>query len=146
MLSACLLLILGFMIAGNTMFTHTAHAATFVPGTTAITTYHTNNQRTGNNTTETTLTLSNVNSNQFGKRVTYPVDGQIYAQPLVLPNLTINGTAHNVVFVATEHDSVYAFDTDQTSAVAPLWKTSFLTSSNVTTVPADDLYTRYSSS
>ena len=64
--------------------------------------------------------------NQFGKRVQYPVDGQVYAEPLFLPNLTINGAAHNVVFAATENDSVYAFDADATSALAPLWKASLL--------------------
>ena len=64
--------------------------------------------------------------NQFGKRVQYPVDGQVYAEPLFLPNLTISGAAHNVVFVATENDSVYAFDADATSAIAPLWKSSLL--------------------
>ena len=66
--------------------------------------------------------------NQFGKRVQYPVDGQVYAEPLFLPNLTINGAAHNVAFVATENDSVYAFDADATSAIAPLWKSSLLPS------------------
>ena len=82
--------------------------------------------RTGQYPNETILTTANVNAAQFGKRVSYPVDGQLYAQPLYLPNLSIGGSTHNVVFAATENDSVYAFDADQTSAVAPLWKTSLL--------------------
>ncbi|HEY7415395.1 MAG TPA: hypothetical protein VH593_09395, partial [Ktedonobacteraceae bacterium] len=76
-----------------------------------------------------------MNASQFGKRVTYPVDGQVYAQPLFVPNLTVNGASHNVVFVVTEHDSVYAFDADQTTASAPLWQTSFLTN-GATSVPS----------
>ncbi|HET8913744.1 MAG TPA: hypothetical protein VFN23_19885 [Ktedonobacteraceae bacterium] len=84
--------------------------------------------RTGEFSNETTLTTSNVNSTQFGKRVSYPVDGQVYAEPLYVPNLTINGVVHNVVIVATENDSIYAFDADQTSPGAPLWRKSFLKS------------------
>lgn len=110
---------------------------------TAVTTYHNDNLRTGQNLNETLLNTSNVTSSQFGKRVTYPVDGQVYGQPLYLPNVTINGSTHNVVYVTTENDSVYAFDADQRSAIAPLWKTSFLTSSNVVPVPSSDVFTRY---
>jgi hypothetical protein len=91
-----------------------------------VTTYRNDNARTGQYPNETILNTSNVNVSQFGKRVSYPVDGQVYAQPLYLPNLSIGGSVHNVVFAATENDSVYAFDADQTSAVAPLWKTSLL--------------------
>jgi Malectin domain/Fibronectin type III domain len=93
---------------------------------TAVTTFKNDVERDGSFSSETTLNESNVNVNQFGKRVQYSVDGQVYAEPLFLPNLTINGAAHNVVFVATENDSVYAFDADATSAVAPLWKASLL--------------------
>ena len=121
----------------------TSFATAAAPANTAVTTYHNDNLRTGQNPNETILTTGNVTSSQFGKRVTYPVDGQVYAQPLFLPNVTINGNAHNVVYVATENDSVYAFDADQTTAVAPLWKTSFLTSGSVTPVPAGDVFTRY---
>jgi hypothetical protein len=66
----------------------------------------------------------------------------VYAQPLFLPDVNINGRTYNVVFVATEHDSVYAFDADQTTAIAPLWKTSFL-NPTTTTVPSTDLFRRY---
>src|SRR5260370_28490284 len=100
-----------------------AHAAA---ASTAVTTYRNDNGRTGQYSTETVLNTSNVNQSQFGRRVYYPVDGQVYAQPLYVPNLTIGGSVHNVAFAATENDSVYAFDADATSAGAPLWKTSLL--------------------
>ncbi|GHO42324.1 hypothetical protein [Ktedonospora formicarum] len=104
----------------------------------AVLTYKGDTYRTGQYTNETILNKSNVNSSQFGKRVTYPVDGQVYAQPLFMPNLTINGDTHNVVIVVTEHDGVYAFDADQTTVTAPLWYTSFL-SSGITPVPSSDV-------
>lgn len=90
-------------------------------GAVSVLTYHNDDVRDGANTNETTLTLSNVNSQQFGKRYVFPVDGQVYAQPLYVPNLTINGSPHNTVFVATENDSVYAFDADGLSNTA-LWQ------------------------
>ncbi len=96
------------------------------PANTAVTTYKGDNGHTGDQTNETILNTSNVNSSSFGRKVSYPVDAQVYAQPLYVPNLTIGGSTHNVVFVETEHDSVYAFDADQTSATAPLWHTSFI--------------------
>ena len=91
------------------------------PGTVSIVTYHNDDVRDGVNQNETTLNSVNVNPQQFGKLADLPVDGQIYAQPLYLPNLTIGGVQHNVVFVATENDTVYAFDADGLSDSA-LWK------------------------
>jgi len=71
-----------------------------------------NNARTGLNDHETQLTPASVNSTSFGKLFSYTVDGYLYAQPLYISNLRINGVSHNVVFAATEKASVYAFDAD----------------------------------
>jgi len=104
----------------------------------SVWTQHNDNSRTGQNLHETILTPANVSS-QFGRLFTQPVDGQVYAQPLYLPHVRIpgNGT-HNVVYVATEHDSVYAFDAD-TPASTPLWQVSFIDPANgITTVPSHD--------
>jgi hypothetical protein len=101
---------------------------------TGMLTWHNDNQRDGQNFSETILTPSNVNSKTFGKLFSFPVDGQIYAQPLYVYNVTIpNLGVHNVVYVATENDSVYAFDADGL-VTTPLWQVSFL-STGVTAVP-----------
>ncbi|GCE13220.1 hypothetical protein KTT_30790 [Tengunoibacter tsumagoiensis] len=106
----------------------------------AVTTYHNDNLRTGQNLRETLLTTSNVNVHSFGRKVVYPVDGKVAAQPLYLPNVPIGGNTHNVVYVATENDSVYAFDSDATQAGAPLWQTSFIHPPTVTPVYASDIF------
>lgn len=99
---------------------------------TSILTQHYDNGRTGQNTGEVLLTATNVNSTTFGKLFSLPVDGYVFAQPLYVPALTIGGATHNVVFVATEHDSVYAFDAD--NGGAPLWQVSLILNGG-TTVP-----------
>jgi len=83
-----------------------------------------NNSRTGLNANETILRPANVNSTQFGRLFTLPVDGQLYAQPLYVAGVSFNGVTHNAVIVATENDSVYAFDAD--TAGNPLWKASLI--------------------
>ena len=108
-------------------------------GQVSVTTYQYNNQRTGVNGNETILTPSNVNATNFGKLFFQAVDGDIYAEPLYVPNVTINGAIHNVVYVATENDSVYAFDADSNTGgnAQPLWQTSFLPSG---ATPVSDNY------
>ena len=85
-----------------------------------VLTQHNDNSRTGANTNETILTTANVNQGQFGKVFTESVDGQVYAQPLYVSALSIAGGTHNVVYVCTEHNSVYAFDAN--TGGAPLWQ------------------------
>jgi fibronectin type 3 domain-containing protein len=100
-------------------------------------TVHNDNLRSGVNSSETVLTPANVNEGQFGKLSSYPVDGLAFASPLYVANVNIPGSGfHNVVYVATEHDSVYAFDADGSSG-NPLWKVSFL-QNGATTVPCGD--------
>ena len=105
---------------------------------TSVITWHYENERTSANTSETVLTPSNVNSAGFGKLTTLPVDGFVVGHPLYLPSVNVLGQGvHNVVYVATMHDSVYAFDADSANT-SPLWMTSILTYSpaGATSVPA----------
>ncbi len=114
----------------------TAFAQAAIP---SVVTYHNDPQRTGQNLDEKILTLANVNPTQFGKLFSYPVDGQLYTQPLYVPGVTIPGKGvHNVVYVTTESDSVYAFDADSAAVnPAPLWYVSFANPPKVVPVPAD---------
>ncbi len=97
-------------------------AATSTPPV-AVLTQHNDTSRTGAVLSETLLNTSNVNVSQFGKIFTRTVDGQIYAQPLYVPGVTIPGQGvHNVVYVATMHNSLYAFDADDPGAATPLWQ------------------------
>jgi hypothetical protein len=100
----------------------------------------------GQNTSETALNPTNVNKSSFGKLFSLPVDSTLYAQPLYVPGLKMSdGQVHNVVFVATENDSVYAFDADsnQGADAKPIWQISLLTAahgagSGATAVPDAD--------
>jgi hypothetical protein len=100
----------------------------------------------GQNTNETALTPANVNPNTFGKLFSLPVDSSVYAQPLYVPGLKMSdGLVHNVLFVATENDSVYAFDADSNGGAnaSPLWHVSLLTAAygagaGATAVPSGD--------
>ena len=124
--------------------------ATFVVPTTfaqtSVTTQHNDISRSGANPSETILTPANVNINSFGKLFSYSVDGWIYAQPLYVAGVTMGtgtpqaGSTHNVAFVVTQHNTVYAFDADSnTGANAnPLWQVS-LTPAGEKTVPNNDL-------
>ncbi len=90
----------------------------------SVLTQHNDIGRTGQNLSEKILNTSNVNAALFGKLFSLPVNGQIYAQPLYVPNITIAGKVHNVLIVATETDRVYAFDADTLGA--PLWNQSMV--------------------
>jgi hypothetical protein len=98
----------------------------------------------GANTQETALTPNTVNATNFGRLFNYAVDGYVYAQPLYVPNLAIAGGTHNVVFVATEHDSVYALDADNPTGGpngnGRYWQRSFINpGAGVTSVPQPDV-------
>src|ERR1700722_3386691 len=100
---------------------------------TNVSTYHNDNGRSGQNLTETILTPANVNSASFGKLFVITVDGKVDAQPLYLAQVSIpNKGTHNVLYVATEHGSVYGFDADSGSM---LWQVSMLAAGET---PSDD--------
>lgn len=107
-----------------------------------VLTYKYDGFRTGQNLQEATLTPDSVNPDRFGLLFVQPVDGYVYGQPLYMPGVAIPGKGiHNVVYIVTEHDSVYAFDAEDSIGrnAAPLWKVSFLDASRgVTTVPSED--------
>ncbi len=115
------------VVVTNAMGTATSNAAmltvTAAAAGTDVLTYKNDLNRSGQNSTESTLTLTNVTSSTFGLLRTLAVDGKVDAQPLYVSKLSVAGAVHNVVFAATEHDSVYAFDADTGTA---LWHVSLL--------------------
>jgi hypothetical protein len=106
----------------------------------SVLTAHNDLARTGQNLAETDLTPANVQSATFGRLTSYQVDGQIYTQPLYVPGLTLSdGNTYDVVIVATEHDSVFAFDAN---GGGQLWQVSFIDPANgITPVPSSELGT-----
>src|SRR5208337_1652232 len=93
------------------------------PAQVSVLTRNYNNQRTGASLSETVLNTSNVTAGQFGKLFSLPVDDQVYAGVLYVAGLQIGGTTHNVVYVATTNNTVYAFDADTLGP--PLWARNF---------------------
>ncbi len=126
-------------VTARTSTSQTASATVYVSNYAGTFTRHNDNFRTGVNSNETVLTRANVDFSQFGKQFSYPTDGISHASPLYVANVDIPGSGrHNVVYVATEHDSVYAFDADGRSTT-PLWHVSFINpTAGITTVPAVD--------
>jgi len=105
-----------------------------------VTTYHNDNYRSGANLNESILTTSNVSTQSFGKLQVFPVQGYVYAQPLYVPGVSVSGVLHDVVYIATEHDQVYAYDADNGQL---LWQTNLLASTGnlvISTVSTSDVY------
>src|SRR2546421_4826583 len=132
MRAGCACVLCSALIAGLTACGHGGSAAPAAPSRpgppgvisgTDVVTYKNDLARTGQNLTETVLTLANVNASGFGKLRFLATDGKVDAQPLYLAALSVQGATHNVVFVATENDSVYAFDADSGTS---LWHVSLL--------------------
>jgi hypothetical protein len=99
---------------------------------TAVLTQHNDNYRTGDNLTETTLSVTNVNTSQFGLLYSRPVDDEIYAQPLIMTNVKIPGVGpRNLLIVATVNDTLYAYDADDPTVVAPYWTNTFVQPPNI---------------
>jgi uncharacterized repeat protein (TIGR03806 family) len=121
------------LVASNSVGATTSLPATLTvlplpnPSAMNVLTYHMDNTRQGANTNEVILTPDNVNVSTFGRLIKYTTDGYIYAQPLYVSGLVIPGQGtHNVVFVATENNSVYAFDADSNAGTngGLLWQTN----------------------
>ena len=105
----------------------TASVSVAVTDLSGVATYHNNTSRNGSNTQEYGLSPSTVTTSTFGKLFSCTVDGAVYVQPLWVPALTISSAKHNVIFVATQHESLYAFDADaNTSPCTPLWHANLI--------------------
>lgn len=107
--------------AGSAMSRAAALTVLLAGGNANVLTYHNDNARTGQNLNETLLTPASVNSANFGKVGFLSVQGLVDAEPLYVSNLFVNGATRDVVFIATEHDFVYAFDAN---TFAQLWQVS----------------------
>ncbi len=129
--------------AGSPQTVSLTGAGTTQAALVSVATYHNDNSRTGQNLQETILTTSNVNSTNFGKVFSQALDGYSYGQPLYASSVAISGKGvHNVIYVATMNDSVYAFDADSNagSNAQPLWQVNFTNLAlGITTVPTSDL-------
>ena len=112
--------------------TKSAQATIGVTDLAGVTTWRNDREHSGINSHEYALNPQTLSTNKFGKLFSCPVDGWIFAQPLWMPNLQINGARHNVIFVASENDSLYAFDAD-VSGCQPVWSTT-----KVNLIPADE--------
>ncbi|HXY52017.1 MAG TPA: immunoglobulin domain-containing protein [Terriglobales bacterium] len=116
------------VVVSNSLGSTTSRGATLTvnaaSSSTDVLTYHNDNARTGQNLNESILTTSNVNATTFGKLSIYPADGRVDAQPLYVSNVAVPGKGtHNLLMVASEHDTVYAFDADTGTVI---WQTSML--------------------
>ncbi len=136
--------LLGILLLALTLYGFASRLAAQAPTPVTVPTWRYDNTEQGQNTQETALTPANVNGSTFGKLFSHTVDGAVYAQPLYIPGLTMpDGLVHNVFFIATEHDSLYAFDADSNSGANanPLWQVTLLdtahgAASGATTVPS----------
>lgn len=99
-------------VSGFSFLALTSRQHLAMPSDGSVLTFHNDTLCIGQNLNETLLNTSNVNAQHFGKRVSYPVNGQMYAQPLFVSHVRMRGHYSNVVYVATENDSVYAFDVE----------------------------------
>jgi hypothetical protein len=115
-----------------------SHASVAMDSPVEVLTQHNDNERTGANLQEFELNTSNVNANQFGKLFSRSVDGYLYAQPLYARDILVAGVTRNIVYLATEHNSVYAFDADDSTAINPIWQVNLGPS-----VPSSDLAPGY---
>src|ERR1700736_6419574 len=107
LMSLCVASLVFVVAVGTLLSANFARQRAYAAATNlAVTTFRNDNAHTGQYPNETLLNTTNVNQSQFGKRVSYPVDGQMYAQPLYLPNLSVGGGTHYVVFAEPANDSI----------------------------------------
>src|SRR5579864_1992797 len=138
-LSVCALAVAAALAQNPAAKSRAPRSTAAKPTLVVVATAQYDNARSGANLLETILTPQNVNASQFGRVASFLVDGDVYAQPLYVPEMEIPGKGlHNVLFVATEKDSVYAFDAEATS-ISPLWHVNFAETGNISPVSARDV-------